>query len=86
MLNPRLQNCKTKQKRKLNNAGLLARKNRFLEFRTEVKDILDSILSICEEKDEETYCTEKDDILDTLEAILVAIATQLMPSVENSKF
>ncbi|GFW52095.1 integrase catalytic domain-containing protein [Trichonephila clavipes] len=71
---------------KLNNVGLLARKNRFLEFRTEVKDILDSIISICEEKDEETYCTEKDDILDTLEEILVAIDTQLMPSVVNSDF
>ncbi|GFX85038.1 DUF1758 domain-containing protein [Trichonephila clavipes] len=38
------------------------------------------------EKDEETYCTEKDDILDTLEEILVAIDTQLMPSVVNSDF
>ncbi|GFV12176.1 DUF1758 domain-containing protein [Trichonephila clavipes] len=61
-------------------------KNRFLEFRTEIKDILDSIISICEEKDEETYCTEKDDILDTLEEILVSIDTQLMPSVVNSDF
>ncbi|GFQ88099.1 integrase catalytic domain-containing protein [Trichonephila clavata] len=69
---------------KLNNVGLLARKNRFLEFRTEVKDVLDSIISICEEKDEETYCTEKDDILDMLEAILVTIDTQLVPSVINS--
>ncbi|GFU62857.1 DUF1758 domain-containing protein [Trichonephila clavipes] len=51
-----------------------------------MKDILDSIISICEEKDEETYCTEKDDILDTLEEILVAIDTQLMPSVVNSDF
>ncbi|GFY78671.1 cyclin-T1 [Trichonephila inaurata madagascariensis] len=34
--------------------------------------------------DKETYCTEKDDILDTLEATLVAIDTQLMPSVVNS--
>ncbi|GFX79809.1 DUF1758 domain-containing protein [Trichonephila clavipes] len=71
---------------KLNNVGLLARKNGFLEFRTEVKDILDSIISICEEKDEETYCTEKDDILDTLEEILVAINTQLIASVVNSDF
>ncbi|GFT31415.1 DUF1758 domain-containing protein [Trichonephila clavipes] len=53
---------------------------------TEVDDILDSIVSICEEKDKETYCTEKDDILDTLEAILVAIDTQLMPSIVNSDF
>ncbi|GFQ74436.1 DUF1758 domain-containing protein [Trichonephila clavata] len=42
------------------------------------------IISICEEKDEETYCTEKDDILDMLEAILVTIDTQLVPSVINS--
>ncbi|GFR10251.1 integrase catalytic domain-containing protein [Trichonephila clavata] len=69
---------------KLNNVGLLARKNRFLEFRTKVKDVLDSIISICKEKDEETYCTEKDDILDMLEAILVTIDTQLVPSVINS--
>ncbi|GFY08354.1 DUF1758 domain-containing protein [Trichonephila clavipes] len=61
-------------------------KVRFLEFRNEIKDILDSIISICEEKDEETYCTEKDDILDALEEILVAIVTQLMPSVVNSDF
>ncbi|GFY41353.1 DUF1758 domain-containing protein [Trichonephila inaurata madagascariensis] len=86
MLNPRLQNKTEEEIEKLNNVGLLARKNRFLEFRTEVKDILDSIMSICEEKDEETYCTEKDDILDTLEAILVAMDTQLMPSVVNSNF
>ncbi|GFY60135.1 integrase catalytic domain-containing protein, partial [Trichonephila inaurata madagascariensis] len=38
---------------------------------------------ICEENDEETY-TEKDDILDTLEVILVAIDTQLVPAVVNS--
>ncbi|GFW21584.1 uncharacterized protein TNCV_4280991 [Trichonephila clavipes] len=56
------------------------------QVRTEIKDILDSIISICEEKDEETYCTEKDDILDTLEEILVAIDTQLMPSAVNSDF
>ncbi|GFW51937.1 DUF1758 domain-containing protein [Trichonephila clavipes] len=56
------------------------------QVRTEIKDILDSIISICEEKDEETYCTEKDDILDTLEEILVSIDTQLMPSVVNSDF
>ncbi|GFU38094.1 DUF1758 domain-containing protein [Nephila pilipes] len=62
---------------KLNNVGLLALKNRFLEFRTVVKDILDSIISICE---------EKDDILDTLEAVLVAIDTQLVPPVVNSDF
>ncbi|GFW03610.1 DUF1758 domain-containing protein [Trichonephila clavipes] len=55
-------------------------------LQTEVKDILDSIISICEEKDEETYCTEKDDILDTLVAILVALDTQLMHSVVNSDF
>ncbi|GFU01193.1 integrase catalytic domain-containing protein [Trichonephila clavipes] len=85
-LNPRLQNKTEEEIEKLNNVGLLARKNRFLEFRIEVNDILDSIISICEEKDEETYCTEKDDILDTLEAILVAIDTQLMPSVVNSDF
>ncbi|GFX78750.1 DUF1758 domain-containing protein [Trichonephila clavipes] len=66
--------------------GTHARKNRFLEFRTEVKDILDAIISICEEKDEGTYRTEKDDILDTLEVILVAIDTQLMPSAVNSYF
>ncbi|GFV87143.1 DUF1758 domain-containing protein [Trichonephila clavipes] len=80
----KLQNKTVEEIEKLNNDGLLARKNRFLEFRTEIKDILDSIISICEEKDEETYCTEKDDILDTLEEILVAIDTQLMPSVVNS--
>ncbi|GFW01395.1 integrase catalytic domain-containing protein [Trichonephila clavipes] len=84
--NPRLQNKTEEEIEKLNNVGLLARKNRFLEFRTEIKDILDSIISICEEKDEETYCTEKDDILDTLEEILVAIDTQLMPSAVNSDF
>ncbi|GFT32186.1 DUF1758 domain-containing protein [Trichonephila clavipes] len=82
----KLQNKTEEEIEKLNNVGLLARKNRFLEFRTEIKDILDSIISICEEKDEETYCTEKDDILDTLEEILVAIDTQLMPSVVNSDF
>ncbi|GFS73992.1 DUF1758 domain-containing protein [Trichonephila clavipes] len=82
----KLQNKTEEEIEKLNNIGLLARKNRFLEFRTEVKDILDSIISICKEKDEETYCTEKDDILDTLEEILVAIDTQLMPSVVNSDF
>ncbi|GFT00753.1 integrase catalytic domain-containing protein [Trichonephila clavipes] len=82
----KLQNKTEDEIEKLNNVGLLARKNRFLEFRTEIKDILDSIISICEEKDEETYCTEKDDILDTLEEILVAIDTQLMPSVVNSDF
>ncbi|GFW01238.1 DUF1758 domain-containing protein [Trichonephila clavipes] len=78
----KLQNKTEEKIEKLNNVGLLARKNRFLEFRTEVKDILDSNLSICEE----TYCTEKNDILDTLEAILVAIDIQLMPSVVNSDF
>ncbi|GFX25928.1 uncharacterized protein TNCV_2899531 [Trichonephila clavipes] len=82
----KLQNKTEEEIEKLNNVGLLARKNRFLEFRTEIKDILDSIISICEEKDEETYCTEKDDILDTLEEILVAIDTQLMPSAVNSDF
>ncbi|GFU26833.1 DUF1758 domain-containing protein [Trichonephila clavipes] len=82
----KLQNKTEEEIKILNNVGLLARKNRFLEFRTEKKDILDSIISICEEKDEETYCTEKDDILDTLEEILVAIDTQLMPSVVNSDF
>ncbi|GFX05995.1 DUF1758 domain-containing protein [Trichonephila clavipes] len=91
----KLQNKTEQEIEKLNNVGLLARKNRFLDFRTELKDILDSIISICEEKDEETYCTEKDeetyctekdDILDTLEEILVAIDTQLMPSVVNSDF
>ncbi|GFW33732.1 integrase catalytic domain-containing protein [Trichonephila clavipes] len=82
----KLRNKTEEEIEKLNNVGLLARKNRFLEFRTEIKDILDSIISICEEKDEETYCTEKDDILDTLEAILVAVDTQLMPSVVNSDF
>ncbi|GFS37784.1 DUF1758 domain-containing protein [Trichonephila inaurata madagascariensis] len=82
----KLQNKTEEEIEKLNDVGLLARKNRFLEFRTEVKNILDSILSICEEKDEEIYCTEKDDILDTLEAILVAIDTQLMPTVVNSNF
>ncbi|GFQ69849.1 integrase catalytic domain-containing protein [Trichonephila clavata] len=80
----KLQNKTEEEIEKLNNVGLLARKNRFLEFRTEVKDVLDSIISICEEKDEETYCTEKDDILDMLEAILVTIDTQLVPSVINS--
>ncbi|GFY42410.1 DUF1758 domain-containing protein [Trichonephila inaurata madagascariensis] len=73
----KLQNKTEEEIEKLNKVGLLARKNRFLEFRTEVKDILDSIISICE---------EKDDILDTLEAILVAIDTQLTPSVVNSDF
>ncbi|GFX27642.1 integrase catalytic domain-containing protein [Trichonephila clavipes] len=82
----KLQNKTEEEIEKLNNVGLFARKNRFLEFRTEIKDILDSIISICEEKEEETYCTEKDDILDTLEKILVAIDTQLMPSVVNSDF
>ncbi|GFX35844.1 DUF1758 domain-containing protein [Trichonephila clavipes] len=82
----KLQNKTEEEIEKLNNVGLLARKNRFLEFRTEIKDILDSIISICEEKDEETYITEKDDILDTLEEILVAIDTQLMPSAVNSDF
>ncbi|GFU13558.1 DUF1758 domain-containing protein [Trichonephila clavipes] len=86
----KLQNKTEEEIEKLNNVGLLARKNRFLEFRTEIKNILNSIIreieSICEEKDEETYCTEKDDILDTLEEILVAIDTQLMPSVVNSDF
>ncbi|GFW09086.1 DUF1758 domain-containing protein [Trichonephila clavipes] len=80
------QNKTEEEIEKLNNVGLLARKNKFLEFRNEIKDILDSIISICEEKDEETYCTEKDGILDTLEEILVAIDTQLMPSVVNSDF
>ncbi|GFX91828.1 integrase catalytic domain-containing protein [Trichonephila clavipes] len=82
----KLQNKTEEEIEKLNNVGLLARKNRFLEFRNEIKDILDSIISICEEKDEETYCTEKDHILDTLEEILVAIDTQLMPFVVNSDF
>ncbi|GFX39988.1 DUF1758 domain-containing protein [Trichonephila clavipes] len=82
----KLQNKTEEEIEKLNDVGSLARKNRFLEFKTEVKDILDSILSICEEKDEKTYCTEKDDILDTLEAILVTIDTRLMPSVVNSDF
>ncbi|GFT23870.1 integrase catalytic domain-containing protein [Trichonephila clavipes] len=82
----KLQNKTEEEIEKLNNVGLLARKNRFLEFRTEIKDILDSIISICEEKDEKSYCTEKDDILDTLEVILVAIDTQLMPSVVNFNF
>ncbi|GFX37537.1 DUF1758 domain-containing protein [Trichonephila clavipes] len=82
----KLQNKTEEEIEKLNNVGLLARKNRFLEFKTEIKDILDSIISICEERDEETYCMEKDDILDTLEEILVTIDTQLMPSVVNSDF
>ncbi|GFV18739.1 integrase catalytic domain-containing protein [Trichonephila clavipes] len=73
----KLHNKTEEEIEKLNNVGLLARKYRFLEFRTEIKDILDSIISICE---------EKDDILDTLEAILVAIDTQLMPSVVNLDF
>ncbi|XP_054720626.1 uncharacterized protein LOC129230250 [Uloborus diversus] len=70
----------------LNKFGLLARKERFIEFKTEVKGILDPIISICEEKDEETYCTEKDHLLDTLEAVLVTIDTRLVPSVVNSEF
>ncbi|GFT50518.1 DUF1758 domain-containing protein [Trichonephila clavipes] len=82
----KLQNKTDEEVQKLNNVGLLARKNRFLDFRNEIKDILDSIISICEKKNEETYCTEKDDILDTLEAILVAIDTQIMPSVVNFYF
>ncbi|GBO43462.1 hypothetical protein AVEN_12061-1 [Araneus ventricosus] len=40
----------------------------------------------CEDRDEETYCTEKDDILDELEAVLVSIDTQLAPPVVNSDF
>ncbi|GFU31488.1 DUF1758 domain-containing protein [Trichonephila clavipes] len=82
----KLQNKTEEEIEKLNNVGLLARNNIFLEFRNEIKDILDSIISICEEKDQETYCEENDDILDTLEAIFVAIDTQLMPSVVNSYF
>ncbi|GFW12438.1 hypothetical protein TNCV_816911 [Trichonephila clavipes] len=41
----KLQNKTEEEIEKLNNVGLLARKNRFLEFRTEIKDILDSIIS-----------------------------------------
>ncbi|GBM37965.1 hypothetical protein AVEN_171156-1 [Araneus ventricosus] len=72
--------------RELNNVSLLVRKNRFLELRTEIKDIFNSIIRSCEDRDEETYCTEKDDILDELEAVLVSIDTQLAPSVVNSDF
>ncbi|GBL61031.1 hypothetical protein AVEN_146727-1 [Araneus ventricosus] len=69
--------------RELNNVSLLVRKNRFLELRTEIKDIFNSIIPSCEDRDEETYCTEKDDILDELEAVLVSIDTQLVPPVVN---
>ncbi|GBN65121.1 hypothetical protein AVEN_18930-1 [Araneus ventricosus] len=72
--------------RELNNVSLLVRKNRFLELRTEIKDIFNSIIPSCEDRDEETYCTEKDDILDELEAVLVSIDTQLAPPVVNSDF
>ncbi|GBM79586.1 hypothetical protein AVEN_140205-1, partial [Araneus ventricosus] len=72
--------------RELNNVSLLVRKNRFLELRTEIKDIFNSIIPSCEDRDEETYCTEKDDILDELEAVLVSIDTQLVPPVVNSDF
>ncbi|GBM24909.1 hypothetical protein AVEN_246326-1 [Araneus ventricosus] len=72
--------------RELNNVSLLVRKNRFLELRPEIKDIFNSIIPSCEDRDEETYCTEKDDILDELEAVLVSIDTQLVPPVVNSDF
>ncbi|GBO31912.1 hypothetical protein AVEN_258181-1, partial [Araneus ventricosus] len=72
--------------RELNNVSLLVRKNRFLELRTEIKDIFNSIIRSCEDRDEETYCAEKDDILDELEAVLVSIDTQLPPPVVNSDF
>ena len=48
----------------LNLTGLQARKNRFSALHTEVNDILNRIINMCEANEVDVYYAEEDDVID----------------------